>query len=151
MKVLEPRESEFDVMALGEWDEVEGDNPRFRVKPSVLYPAMVERIKEVVTSESKAIELQDRDVQSGVHPLAMHDKYLGEVKKLTQEEIDSALLPFAQVTDSRGQIIRTIVLEIARRWFTRALKNRISKDILPIITIEKDEDYRIHQEIDLPM
>lgn len=140
METTKLRDNEFDVLALGEWD----DSGRFCVKPSVMYLAMVERMKQVVELDCKAVELEDREVKSGVHPLAMHDKYVGQAKSLC--DLDAALCPFCEVTEAQAQV-RTLVLELARLWFTRAFKNRVaSGDVLPVIRIEKDDNYRIHQQ-----
>ena len=116
----------FDVMELVVREDRPGsDREWFAVDADVLYPAMVKRIREAVAENGLPQELVDvAPVSIEVDPAAAARRYYKRAKKVEEIAWINALRPRDDFADDSPVLVgRTEALELARMWFTRALKN----------------------------
>ena len=113
----------------------------FQVKASQLYPMMIQRMKEAL-NEKKLPEELIGSSNPDITPSAAARKFMNELKELvnnfsgdTKEMANCALVPFDRCFDLKPSTrdLRNKALELARRWFTRALKLKVNKLGLHIV------------------
>ena len=112
------------------------------VDPAVIYPETIKRIKEVIDKKigpDKVVELHGSS-NPLCAPGAAAAKWLGDVKKVDKKIWDLALMPRDKVHGREDIAKRAVALELARGWFTRALK---AKHCPLAIQITKNEKYRL--------
>lgn len=98
----------------------------YRVDPDIVYLATLNHFREVLAGKESGQELLD-----GVKTADAAKKLVADVKRLTGDDIDLALVPFSKCGDlNADQMVRRLdVLELARRWMTRALKVAVKKPL----------------------
>jgi len=115
----------FDAIALCEAEKRPNDPTVtwLAVKPSDLYPAMIARMQEV---KAKGIRVPAELVGSSDpdgNPQEAARMYAAKVKRFPDGAFAMALKPRGDFADNAEDLqIRNVVLEIARKWFTRAAK-----------------------------
>lgn len=138
---------------------VEGEIKQFTVHPDHLYPAVIDRIREVLAGEDAPTELKQStylvSMAKALPESAWDDALLGrhlfidvpfatfvQDGKPRQDLID--MLQDYLKADVLRMVNRGLALDIARRWFTRSLGNEYGRCDLHITTgIEDDKAFRL--------
>lgn len=114
----------MDVMELVDETLEEEGVTVYVVRWSVLYPALVARIRECLERNVRPRELLDLDNPNPDVPVdAAARLYRGHAQALPDGALDLALTP-ADECPAELLADRAAALELCRKWFTRALKNR---------------------------
>lgn len=135
----------YDVLKLAKkLDRSDAGATWYEVKPAKVYPATVKRILEVMKEGILPKELLDyspsRDPM--VSPGAGAMMYVRDARQINPEAWGWALKPREEFTKAEEIGSRALALELARRWFTRALHMTMEGE--PIgIRITEDEKYRL--------
>lgn len=112
----------FDPLAYAvEAGQADGYNV-FEIDPAEVYPAVIAHIVEVVSGAEEPTELVDVNPTFGVDPYLAARSYTSKAKALPASAFDLALVDRDDVSDADVEL-RAAALELARLWFTRALKN----------------------------
>ena len=122
----------------------EKDRKWFEADPAKIYPATVKRIKQVIKGGILPEELLDYspDRDPMVSPGAGAMMYVRDAKQINANAWIWALKPRSGFTKAEQIGARALALEIARRWFTRALHMQLKGEPLGL-HITKNEDYRL--------
>lgn len=122
-----PKEA-LDVLAYCQPEQRDVAGPPWvSVHPADLYPAVIDRIRHCLATDLKyPPELVDIDPQPGIDPWRAAGNYVAAARRLPPQAWDDALADLAELgTDPNRLADRRTALELARLWFTRALKNRV--------------------------
>ncbi len=116
----------------------------YEVVPSKIYPATVERIKQVMKEGVLPKELLDHSLDRDpmVAPGTGAMMYVRDARQVNVSAWEWALQPRSDFTKAEQIGARALALEIARRWFTRALHMQMKSEPIGIV-ITKDENYRL--------
>lgn len=135
----------YDVLKLAKkLDRTDGDVTWFEVKPAKIFPATVKRILQVIEEGILPKELLDYSPQRDpmVSPGAGAMMYVRDAKQINPEAWGWALKSRKEFTKAEEIGARALALELARRWFTRALHMTMKGG--PIgLRITADEKYRL--------
>ncbi len=137
---------DFDVMemvVLVKRDK-EKDRKWFEADPDEIYPKTIKRIKQVIKEGILPEELLDYspDRDPMVSPGAGAMMYVSDAKQVFPGAWIQALKPRSGFTKAKQIGVRALALEIARRWFTRALHMQMNGEAIGLV-ITKNEDYRL--------
>ena len=134
----------FDAIALCEKEKRPNDPTVtwLAVKPSDLYPATIARMREVKAKDLRVpAELVGSSDPDG-NPQEAARMYAAKVKRFPTAAFVWALKPRGEFADNSEDLqIRNVVLEIARKWFTRALKLKVKGRLG--LHIVKDVDWKL--------
>lgn len=119
------------------------DHKWYAFDPAVIYPATIQRIKEVVASRDSPIpeELIDNQAPPGVEPRSVAVAYVNTARLFPLEAWDWALQDRDLVYDPKQIALRAEALTLARRWFTQALHCAVGSAVG--VHILKDDYYRL--------
>ncbi len=122
----------------------EKDRRWFEADPAKMYPATITRIKQVIKQGILPSELLDysSDRDPMVSPGAGAMMYVRDAKQVNANAWTWALKPRSGFTKAEQIGVRALALEIARRWFTRALHMQMEGKAIGLV-ITKNEDYRL--------
>lgn len=102
----------------------------YAVDPAVMYPAVIERIRQVIDEEIVPPELVDAldSLTPGIDPTAAALRIVNRCKKVSSAAWGNALKPRSDFgsASSKDVVERAEALECARAYFTRALKKQVS-------------------------
>lgn len=124
-------------------EEREDEMSWFAFDPAKVYPATVARIKQVIDEELLPGDITE--LLGSTHPEVSIDEaaktYLRKAKQLPPEAFELALTPREDVTSAKDIEMRALTLELARLWFTRALKAHTKEPVG--VHILNDPDFRL--------
>lgn len=120
----------------------------WEIEPGTFYPLMIAYIRQAIQSEDLPAELIDRQVKAQIDPLLAARRYYNNARRIQEVAWGDALVPL-QVFLEKGPDAhwltrmeqRAEALELARLWFTRAVKNLSDRPVA--IHILCDPDYRL--------
>jgi len=131
----------YDLCEKSENQEPEAEmGTRFEIEPSVMYPATIDRIVDVLAFGKVPLELMDLHAVFGVNPLAAAEQLITRARKVPAWSWQDALAPKDEVGPGPRIADRAEALEIARLWFTQAMQVKEGKVILHIL---RDERFRL--------
>lgn len=114
----------------------------YEVDPATVYPATIARIQAVLESGELPQELIDTaPIDPRIAPAQGAQLLINEALKVKHEGWTNALLPRQQFTKKSEIEARALALEVARRWFTRALHLAAGQPVG--LQILKDETYKL--------
>jgi hypothetical protein len=122
--VLEQRENE--------------DRAFYAVKPSEIYPAMIEHIKETLVAGKAPAKFLD--TEGTPNPLCM---YHDEAKRLPAKALDLALVPYAEALGTAEKSERNAALECARKWFTELLHQALRGAPIGLHILSEDRTFKL--------
>jgi len=137
----------YNVMELIESIEIEmRDNiptEVIHVKPSRIYPATIARIMEVRQGDHNLTEfISESDSIANAEAQALRcAMYLQSAQLINPLCLELAKKPVRSIGTLTELQARASALELARRWFTAALKMEMGKQIN--LRILRDDDYRL--------
>lgn len=114
---------------------------RFEVDPSVMFPATIVRIQDVLLTGVVPIELMDRKPVFGVNPLAAAEQLILRAKNVPQFSWEHALA-HKRDCPALAMADRAEALEVARLWFTQAMQVKEGQVILHILR-DLNDTYRL--------
>lgn len=118
------------------------DEVWYSVKPSVIYPATVERILQAVEGDAPPPEL----VEAGPIPDGVARTLLAQARAIDPIAFTWANIPADEFEDyPQEREGRRAALETARLWFTQAIHSRVGGPVGVKITADTPEDkaYRL--------
>lgn len=132
---------------LGRWDPrdyARHEGGKWVLDPEKFYPAMIKHIRESLEHEDLPAELVDRNPRPEIDPMMAARRYRNWAVRIPTQAWEDAECSFAEVVE-HGDLVRVArraeVLECARLWFTRALKNTAKDPIY--IRILNDPRFRL--------
>lgn len=128
----------FDPLKLCQPEERADSVPWYATQPAVMYPATIARIGEVIASGEMPPELVGSS-NPEADPMAAAREYRLQARRLPAEAWKLAAAPAP--SDPEKRRVRAEALELARKWFTRALKLAVGKSLG--LHILKDPGFRL--------
>lgn len=132
----------YDALKMATAVGEQGGYQVFEIAPADLYPATVGRIQEAIAGGELPAELIDHNpADPRIAPAQGAMQYMAEAQAIPNRAWSLADVPRDQITKQADVALRAQALEMARRWFTRALQLAAGGPIG--LHILKDEDYRL--------
>lgn len=132
----------FDAKNLATHTGESGDYVTYEIAPADLYPATVARIQEALADGGVPEELIDpAPIDPRIAPAQAAQAYMSQAAAIPADGWRLALLPRSEVTKQANINLRAQALELARRWYTRALHMAVGAPLGLHILL--DEDYRL--------
>lgn len=126
--------SEYDVLSL-----VKQADGKYQVDPAVMFPATVQRIKNVLAGEPP-VEIVSKGWTGNPWREPVTDRTLREAEAFMPHAWDLALEPYDANTAPHLQALRSAALAFVESWFKRALALKVGPPV--VIHISKNLDYR---------
>lgn len=143
-QVYELSQGAFDVLTLCSQEDRPHDAEVtwFVVEPSYMYPAMITRIQQALQDkEAVPAELIDTHGNEEIDSRSAARQHMRDAKAVAQEGWQLCDAENSDMLADGQRKMRAQALEVARRWFTRALKNRVDGPIG--LHILNDPKYRL--------
>lgn len=119
------------------------------VEPSILYPTTLRRIMSVIEGDTNLSEFfnltEPYNVEDVKAQTQRAETYLTSAKMLSVEDCKLGFLHLDEIKDVETLKKRAQVLELARKWFTAALKTEIGGSIN--LRILRDEHFRLYPRV----
>lgn len=93
----------------------------YTCNPEIIYPAVIARIQEIISSGELPDELVDHKGNVEIDPRGIARTYASRAKALPLQSWDYALQARDKIQDAQVLAIRAEALNLARLWFTQAL------------------------------
>jgi hypothetical protein len=118
----------FDALGLAQPEPRGDDREWYAVDPGVIYPAAIERIRQVLATGETPDELTQYDCPPEVDPRSAGRLIVMDAQQVQVEAWGWALIPKGNLMPEQWPA-RAFALEVARRWFTQALHCAVRKPL----------------------
>jgi hypothetical protein len=121
-------------------DRVGEDRDYYAVKPSGIYPAMVDHMLEVIASKKRPSKFIN--LEGDLNPLCL---YYEEALALGAEKVKTILVPYGESIkrDPAFRAIRNQAITCARKWFTDMLYQALKGKPLGLHILAEDRAYKL--------
>ena len=110
----------FDILSLCETSKKDGSKDHLSVDPGIVYPAVVERIADVLSGSEAPKELLPKDFKGNPWYAPGIEDFLSPARELPAEAWTLVLTPKADV--SKGSLkVRALALAFVERYAKRAI------------------------------